>query len=76
METVIVKFTDSGGGEVECDVLIDSQQSGKTGQKLMVQTGHHEFALDTDISHQPDNVERLVQNTSSDDPDIIDFTAS
>lgn len=74
METVVVKFSRANGDEIDCGVKIDDQSSGRTFQKLMVQTGHHEFTLNTDIPHAPDCVEYLVQNTASDDPDIIEFT--
>lgn len=76
METVLVTFKDAQGEKIDCGVLIDGQSSGQTFQKLMVQTGHHEFALDSDIPHDPPSCECLVQNTSPDDPDTIEFTAS
>ena len=76
METVRVVFKDAQGAKIDCGVIIDGQSSGRTFQKLMVQTGHHEFALDSDVPHDPAHRECLVENTSSDDPDTIKFTAS
>jgi hypothetical protein len=76
METVVVKFSDAQGSEIDCGVNIDGQSSGRTFQKLMVQTGHHAFTLDTATAHTPGSVERLVQYTAPDDPDIVEFTAT
>ena len=68
MEHVIVEFPEDRG------VLIDDDPSGSTNQTLMVEEGHHQFALADPANFEPENQEILVQNTLPDDPLRVVFS--
>ncbi len=67
MEYVIVEYPDKRS------VLIDDQDAGFTDETLMVEEGHHDFALAGEADYTPARQEVLVQNTTGDDPLVIVF---
>lgn len=68
MEYVIVEFPENRS------VLIDGAQSGATNQTLMVEEGHHEFAIEGNPDFEPASQETLVQNTDAANPLIVVFS--
>lgn len=68
MEFVIVKFSEPRG------VLINNTPSGQTNQTLMVQEGHQEFKLEGDDDYTPKNQIKVVQNTTSTNPMLVEFS--
>jgi hypothetical protein len=54
-------------------VLVDGKVAGRTNVTLMVETGHHIFALEGPQDYQPPTVEKVVENTTSDGPLPIGF---
>ena len=58
-------------------VRIDGQDSGFTNDTLIVEKGHHTFDLGDPFDYQPATVMKIVQNTTSVGPLIInDFLSS
>ena len=54
------------------DVLVDGQVAGKTNDTLMVEAGHHIFALgDPQEVYEPPTVEKVVENTTPLSPLVI-----
>jgi len=65
MEYVVVRYTKRRV------VRMDGQDAGFTNDTLMVETGHHVFDLGEPPDYTPASVERVVQNTVSEDPLVI-----
>lgn len=55
-------------------VLLDGREFGPANQTLMVEEGHHLFALDGPADFEPESQEVLVQFTLSTIPMVIAFT--
>ena len=71
MEYVVVTYL------ADRKVRIDGQAAGFTNDTLMVEKGHHIFDLGLPQDYQPASVPRIVQNTTSIGPLIInDFHSS
>lgn len=52
-------------------VRMDGQDAGFTNETLMVEEGHHTFDLGEPPDYTPASVEKLVQDTVSEDPLIV-----
>jgi hypothetical protein len=58
-------------------VRVDGKESGMTNRTLLVEKGHHIFDLGEPGDYRPASVQRVVQNTTSLSPLIInDFQPS
>jgi hypothetical protein len=53
-------------------VRIDGRESGMTNCTLLVEKGHHRFDLGEPCDYRPASVQRVVQNTTSLSPLVID----
>ncbi len=65
-EYVVVKYI------VDRKVRIDGEEAGFTNDTLMVDQGHHTFDLGVPSDYRPTSVEKIVVNTTSVGPMIID----
>ncbi len=54
-------------------VLLDGREFGPANQTLMVEEGHHRFALDGASDVEPESQDCLVQDTLSTAPMVIEF---
>ena len=52
-------------------VRMDGQDVGFTNETLMVEQGHHVFDLGEPLDYTPASLEKLVQDTVSEDPLIV-----
>jgi len=53
-------------------VRVDGKEWGITNSTLMVEKGHHKFDLCDPFDYDPPSVEKVVQNTTTVTPLIID----
>jgi len=53
-------------------VLVDGQAAGNTNDTLCVETGNHIFSLGGPYDYQPPTVEKVVEETTSENPMVID----
>lgn len=68
MEFVIVTYPSSR------DVFVDDQLSGKTGETLQIETGHHRFSLGEPKDYEPPMQDVVVAATNPIIPMEIAFT--
>jgi len=67
MEYVIVKCNK------ERKVLVDEQVNGQTNKALRLSAGKHTFSLEGDKNFTPENITKIISDTSVIEPHVISF---